>query len=161
MGLAYVPEARRNVFRVMSTAENLEVGLSLAPRHERAEILDFICELFPILRDRMNVAAGMLSGGEQQMLAIGLALGRRPRVLLLDEPTQGLAPAVFDILEAALTRLRAAGVAILLAEQNLSFAARVASRYCILAHGEAVASGLRDSMDDLERISAIYFGTAA
>jgi branched-chain amino acid transport system ATP-binding protein len=161
LGLALVPEGRRNIFRVVSAAENLEVGLSLTPRRERPEILEFICGLFPILRDRLAVAAGMLSGGEQQMLAIGVALGRRPRALLLDEPTQGLAPAIFDVLETALARLRAAGVAILLAEQNLSFAARVASRYFVLAQGATVASGQREEMTDVERMSALYFGTTA
>jgi branched-chain amino acid transport system ATP-binding protein len=159
LGLALVPEGRRNIFRVVSAAENLEVGLNLAPRHERAETLEFICGLFPILRDRLSVAAGMLSGGEQQMLAIGVALGRRPRALLLDEPTQGLAPAIFDVLETALARLRGAGVAILLAEQNLGFAARVANRYLVLAHGMTVASGHQVEMHDVAYMSSHYFGT--
>jgi branched-chain amino acid transport system ATP-binding protein len=155
-GLAYVPEARRNIFRVMSTAENLEIGLSLQPRSARGATLDFICELFPILRERMAVPAGMLSGGEQQMLAIGVALGRNPRVLLLDEPTQGLAPAVFDVLQAALVRLQAAGMALLLAEQNLAFTARVATRFVVLVHGQIVGSGLGSEMTDLDAISLTY-----
>jgi branched-chain amino acid transport system ATP-binding protein len=157
-GLAFVPEARRNIFRVLSIAENLEIGLQLTEPAHRAETLEFICELFPILRDRMSVPAGMLSGGEQQMLAIGVALGRRPRVLILDEPTQGLAPAIFDVLEAAMVRLRDLGVAVVLAEQNLSFAARVADRYIVLSHGKVAASGEADSMLDAERMSALYFG---
>jgi branched-chain amino acid transport system ATP-binding protein len=160
-GLAFVPEARRNIFRAMSTAENLEIGLSLQPRGDRAATLDLICELFPILRDRMAVSAGMLSGGEQQMLAIGVALGRNPRALLLDEPTQGLAPAVFDVLQVALARLQASGVALLLAEQNLAFTARVASRYVVLVHGQIAASGQGNEMADLEAISLTYLGHAA
>jgi branched-chain amino acid transport system ATP-binding protein len=157
MGLAFVPEARRNMFRVLSTAENLDIGLQLIPAAQRSETLAFICDLFPILESRREVPAGMLSGGEQQMLAIGIALGRRPRALLLDEPTQGLAPAVFDILERAMERLRETGVAILLAEQNLHFAARVAERYVVLLHGKIVASGNAEGMRDEARMSALYF----
>jgi branched-chain amino acid transport system ATP-binding protein len=158
MGLAFVPEARRNMFRVLTTAENLDVGLQLIPATQRPETLAFICDLFPILKSRSDVPAGMLSGGEQQMLAIGMALGRRPRALLLDEPTQGLAPAVFDILERAMERLRETGVAILLAEQNLHFAARVAARYVVLLHGKVVASGDAEGMRNEARMSALYFG---
>lgn len=157
MGLAFVPEARRNMFRVLSTAENLEIGLQLIPAAQRSDTLAFICDLFPILQSRSGVPAGMLSGGEQQMLAIGIALGRRPRALLLDEPTQGLAPAVFDILERAMERLRETGVGILLAEQNLHFAARVAERYIVLSHGKVVASGDAEGMRDEARMSALYF----
>jgi branched-chain amino acid transport system ATP-binding protein len=158
LGLAFVPEARRNMFRVLSTAENLDIGLQLIPAEQRPDTLAFICDLFPILKSRGDVPAGMLSGGEQQMLAIGIALGRRPRVLLLDEPTQGLAPAVFDVLERAMIRLRETGVGILLAEQNLHFAARVAARYIVLSHGRVVASGDAEGMHDEERMSALYFG---
>jgi branched-chain amino acid transport system ATP-binding protein len=161
LGLAFVPEARRNTFNVLTTAENLDIGLQLTVPEKRAETLDFICELFPILRARSAVPAGMLSGGEQQMLAIGVALGRRPRALLLDEPTQGLAPAVFDILQEAMIRLRKTGVAIILAEQNLGFAARVVDRYIVLSQGRIVASGDRASMEDEERMSALYFGRDA
>lgn len=159
-GLAFVPEARRNIFRALSTAENLEIGLRLTPPAARAETLAFICELFPILRERQALPAGMLSGGEQQMLAIGVALGRQPKVLLLDEPTQGLAPTVFDVLLAALARLRGRDVAVVLAEQNLGFSARVADRFVVLSHGLVVASGGSEAMHDEQTMSALYFGNA-
>ncbi|HEY4198942.1 MAG TPA: ABC transporter ATP-binding protein [Devosiaceae bacterium] len=160
-GLAFVPEARRNIFRVLSVAENLEIGLHLGVPADRPATLDFIHSLFPILRDRRDVPAGMLSGGEQQMLAIGVALGRRPHVLILDEPTQGLAPTIFDVLQDAMARLCDLGVAVVVAEQNLSFAARVADRYFVLSHGRVVASGDASSMLDEERMSALYFGRTA
>lgn len=157
-GLAYVPEARRNLFPSMSVRENLDIGLSLSQPSARAEILAFVHDLFPILATRESAQAQMLSGGEQQMLAIAVALGRAPRLLLLDEPSQGLAPAVFDILEAAFQRLRKRKIAVLVAEQNLAFAAQVADRYVVLSEGRIVASGDREGMGDQERIFAAFVG---
>lgn len=155
-GLSYVPEARRNLFASMTVRENLDLGLSLSPPADRAEILRFVLDLFPILRDRLPTAAGMLSGGEQQMLAIAVALGRRPAVLILDEPSQGLAPAIFDILERAFTQLKERNIAILLAEQNLAFASQVADCYIVISHGHIVAHGDKDGIKDHERIFAAY-----
>jgi branched-chain amino acid transport system ATP-binding protein len=100
-----------------------------------------VFDLFPILRERLQAAAGMLSGGEQQMLAIGMAAARRPRVLLLDEPTQGLAPAIHDVLRHTIAQLCSDGLAIIVAEQNLPFAASVADRYVMLVDGQIVKSG--------------------
>lgn len=157
LGLAFVPEARRNLFPSLSVGENLEIGLSLSPPGAREALKRSILALFPILTQRFSTQASMLSGGEQQMLAISVALGRSPQVLMLDEPTQGLAPAVFDILEDAFSRLRQTGLAILLAEQNLAFASRVASRYIVLSHGQAVGAGGREDLADHDRISAAYF----
>jgi branched-chain amino acid transport system ATP-binding protein len=161
VGLSYVPEAHRNLFPSMSVRENLDMGLSLSPQPVRPEILHFIVHLFPILKSRMATAAVMLSGGEQQMLAIAIALGRRPTVLLLDEPSQGLAPAVFDILESAFTELRQRRIAVLVAEQNLSFASQVASRYIVLSGGRIVATGGKDDLTDHDRIFAAYLGFEA
>jgi branched-chain amino acid transport system ATP-binding protein len=155
-GLSYVPEARRNLFLTMSVQENLDMGLRLSHPDERAEVLDFIVNLFPILRERMTTMAGMLSGGEQQMLSIAVALGRRPAVLILDEPSQGLAPTIFDIIESAFAQLKARGIAILLAEQNLIFASQVADDYMVLSQGHAVAAGGKDDLKDKERIFAAY-----
>src|ERR1700676_810261 len=160
-GLSYVPEARRNLFATMSVRENLDIGLSLSPVGERSEILDFIIGLFPILRERMPTVAGMLSGGEQQMLAIAVALGRRPAVLILDEPSQGLAPAIFDILEAAFAELKTRGFAILLAEQNLAFASQVSDRYIVISHGNIVSSGGREEIKNHDQIFAAYLGVNA
>jgi branched-chain amino acid transport system ATP-binding protein len=157
-GLSYVPEARRNLFSSLSVHENLEMGLSLSAPGLRSEILDFVVELFPILRERMPTAAGMLSGGEQQMLAIAVALGRQPAVLILDEPSQGLAPAIFDILEDAFTRLKQRNIGILLAEQNLAFASQVSDRYIIISHGQIVSSGSKADLADHDRIFAAYLG---
>jgi branched-chain amino acid transport system ATP-binding protein len=160
-GLSYVPEARRNLFSTMSVRENLDMGVRLSPREARSEVLDFVIELFPILRERMSAMAGVLSGGEQQMLAIAVALGRRPAVLLLDEPSQGLAPAVFDILESAFAQLKHRGIAILLAEQNLAFATRIADRYMVLSQGHHVAEGKKEGMKDQDQVFAAYLGVNA
>jgi branched-chain amino acid transport system ATP-binding protein len=155
-GLSYVPEARRNLFATMTVRENLDVGLSLSPPAARPEILDFVLDLFPILKERMPTVSGMLSGGEQQMLAIAVALGRRPAALILDEPSQGLAPAIFDILERAFTQLKQRHIAILLAEQNLSFASQVADRYIVISQGHKVAEGLKDEISNHDKIFAAY-----
>jgi branched-chain amino acid transport system ATP-binding protein len=160
-GVSFVPEGRRNLFLSLSVRENLDIGLSLSAAEVRAEVRDFVVELFPILRDRMPTMAGMLSGGEQQMLAIAVALGRRPNLLILDEPSQGLAPAVFDTLQQAFDRLKKRGIAVLLAEQNLVFATQLADRYLVLSQGHAVATGGRDDLADQDRIFAAYLGADA
>lgn len=160
VGLSFVPEARRNLFFTMSVRENLEMGARLSPREERADVIESIVQLFPILGERMPAMAGVLSGGEQQMLAIAVALGRRPTVLLLDEPSQGLAPAVFDILERAFGQLKDRGISIFLAEQNLSFASRIADRYFVLSEGRCVATGEKEDMKDQDRVFAAYVGAS-
>ncbi|MGB3866125.1 MAG: ABC transporter ATP-binding protein [Xanthobacteraceae bacterium] len=158
-GISLVPEQRRNVFPAMTVRENIELGLRLLSPGERDEQRDFIISLFPILRERQSAMANMLSGGEQQMLAIALALGRKPAALILDEPTQGLAPAVFDTLENAFTALKRAGLALVLAEQNVPFAARTADRYVILSQGEIVRQGDGDDLKNPEAIAAVFLGT--
>ncbi|EER62060.1 ABC transporter related protein [Acidovorax delafieldii 2AN] len=155
-GLAFVPERRGNVFPAMSVAENLELGLRLSPPARREPIRENILGMFPILAERMNAMAGMLSGGEQQMLAIGMALGREPRVLLLDEPSQGLAPVIFDLLRDAFTLLRRQGLALLVAEQNLPFAAGIADRYLVLVHGHLVAAGNSAELQGVDDLMALY-----
>lgn len=160
-GLAFVPEQRGNIFTTMSVAENIELGLRMLPVEERDECRDVILELFPILGERSSSPAGVLSGGEQQMLAIGIALGRNPAVLLLDEPTQGLAPAIFDILENAFDVLRQRDIAIVLAEQNVPFAERVVDRYVVLSHGEAVKNGPKEDLNDIEAIAQAFMGVDA
>jgi branched-chain amino acid transport system ATP-binding protein len=140
LGLAFVPETRGNIFPALTVEENLSLGLR-AIRTELGSARDRVFDLFPILRERLQAAAGMLSGGEQQMLAIGMAVARQPRVLLLDEPTQGLAPAVQDVLRATIDRLRSEGLALLVAEQNVSFAASIADRFVMLVDGQVAMSG--------------------
>jgi branched-chain amino acid transport system ATP-binding protein len=140
LGLAFVPETRGNIFPALTVEENLSLGLRMI-RTELGSARDRVFALFPILRERLQAAAGMLSGGEQQMLAIGMAVARQPRVLLLDEPTQGLAPAVQDVLRATIDRLRSEGLALLVAEQNVSFAASIADRFVLLVDGQVAMSG--------------------
>lgn len=155
-GLAFVPERRGNVFSSMSVADNLNIGLRLAPQGRRDAVRANILELFPILSQRMAAPAGMLSGGEQQMLAIGMAMGREPRVMLLDEPSQGLAPVIYDLLENAFAKLRQAGISLLVAEQNLPLAARIADRYVVMSHGTIVAGGDPNQLKDVDDLMALY-----
>jgi len=155
-GLAFVPERRGNVFASMSVSENVELGLRLLPQEERADQRERILGMFPILRERGAVTAGLLSGGEQQMLAIAMALGRKPSYLALDEPTQGLAPAVFDILVSVFDQLKHSGLGLLLAEQNLAFAARTADRYVVLSHGEVTRAGSKEDLSNPERLAEAF-----
>lgn len=155
-GIAYVPEGRGNMFRAMSVEENIALGLRSVAASDRAAVLDHVLTLFPVLKDKMVAHAGLLSGGEQQMVAIAMALATRPRVLLLDEPTQGLAPAILDILVEAFSTMRDDGIGILLAEQNQAFTALLADEFVVLAHGEAVARGDQSALRRRDEIAAAY-----
>jgi branched-chain amino acid transport system ATP-binding protein len=156
-GLAFVPEIRGNICPALSVEENLGLGLRMV-RLDRGAALDHVFSLFPILRNRLQAPAGMLSGGEQQMLAIGMAIARRPRVLLLDEPTQGLAPSVHDILRSTIARLRSDGMAVIVAEQNLSFAASVADRFILLVAGRTAMTGGPEELQHHDTILAGFLG---
>ncbi len=157
-GLSFVPERRGNIFAMLSVRENVDMGLRLLGRADRAVQQEQAYSLFPVLRDKRTSAAGMLSGGEQQMLAIAMALGRRPSVLLLDEPTQGLAPTVFDVLESTFAALKGMGLAVLVAEQNVPFSERIADEYLLLSRGAIVRSGSGKDLSDSEMIEAAMFG---
>lgn len=156
LGISYVPEARRNMFSTMTVQENLDIGLGLAPRDSRDETISFLFEMFPILKERLSAGAGMLSGGEQQMLAMAMALGRNPSVVLLDEPSQGLAPAIFDVLENAFAQLKTRKIGILLAEQNLTFASQVSDRFIVINQGRITSQGSRSDMADYQKVFAAY-----
>jgi urea transport system ATP-binding protein len=144
-GIGYVPQGR-HVFPHLTVAENLETGLSaLAGRAAgaiRASVPDHIYELFPKLKEISGRKAGVLSGGEQQQLAIGRALAGQPRLLLLDEPTEGIQPNVVQQIEAALRRVRQElGVTVMIVEQYLDFAWSFADHYCVMQRGRIVRQG--------------------
>ena len=139
--MTLVPEGRR-VFAPMTVRENLEMGAfrRLWPRRDRKveADMDEVFDMFPRLRERQSQPAGLLSGGEQQMLAIGRALMSRPRLLLLDEPSMGLAPRVVQDIFAIIRRLNQQGISILLAEQNANMALQTAAWGYVIAEGEIV-----------------------
>lgn len=153
-GLALVPEGRRNLFSPLTVNENLQLGLRLLPQGDRAAMLQSLLEMFPILGTRRTQVAGLLSGGEQQMLALAVALARRPSVLLLDEPSQGLAPLLLQNLAQQIRALRSLGVSVLLAEQNHRFAAQLCDRYVVISSGELAGGGLREELQDNDHVAA-------
>jgi len=152
-GLALVPEGRRNLFAPLTVMENLQLGLRLLPAAERPIVKDELFAMFPILATRHSQPAGLLSGGEQQMLALAVALARRPSVLLLDEPSQGLAPLVLQNLVQQIRALRGMGLSVLLAEQNHRFAAQLCDRYVVLAGGEIAGAGNGRELQDAEHVA--------
>lgn len=150
--VAYAPQEAA-VFQDLSVADNLRLGL--APGADAAAEIEQATAAFPILRERRAQKAGTLSGGEQKMLLVARALAARPRLMLLDEITEGLQPSVIDRLGAALRAERdRAGTAMLLVEQNVAFALRLADRYAVLKRGEVVDSGDVAAPDARERIEA-------
>ena len=146
-GLALVPQGRE-IFPRLTVAENLETGYAMLPRRLR-HIPDEIFTLFPVLKDMMRRRGGDLSGGQQQQLAIARALVTRPRLLILDEPTEGIQPSIIKDIERIIRALAARGdMAILLVEQYFEFARDLAAAYLVMQRGEVVAAGRRDEMDE-------------
>lgn len=145
-GIAYVPQGRE-IFPLLSVRENLETGFAVLPRGAR-KIPDAVFELFPVLLEMMNRRGGDLSGGQQQQLAIGRAMVMQPRLLVLDEPTEGIQPSIIKDIGRAITWLRGqAGMAILLVEQYFDFARELADDFAVLDRGEVVMAGARADMD--------------
>jgi branched-chain amino acid transport system ATP-binding protein len=160
-GLALVPEGRR-IFTPLTVAENLEIGayvrLRAGARAEARQALDEVLALFPRLAERRDQLAGTLSGGEQQMLAIGRALMSKPRLLLLDEPSMGLAPMVVSSIFRAIAALRAQGTTVLLAEQNARMALKIADRGYVIITGEIVREGAAPALLADDSIISTYLG---
>jgi branched-chain amino acid transport system ATP-binding protein len=158
-GIAIVPEGRR-LFGGMTVLENLEIGSVLpAAKARRAASLEGVLALFPALKAKLEQAAGELSGGQQQMVAIGRALMACPRLLLLDEPSLGLSPLIVSEMFGAIRRVNAEGTAVLLVEQNVAMAMRVADRAYVLEEGRMVAEGQPDELMQRDEIRRAYLGT--
>jgi branched-chain amino acid transport system ATP-binding protein len=156
LGIGHVPEGRR-VFPRMSIQENLEIGAYLDAKHFKTDS-ERVFSLFPVLAERRKQDAGTLSGGEQQMLAIGRALMSRPSLLLLDEPSMGLAPLIVARIFEIIKQINAQGTAVLLVEQNAAQALKYAARGYVLANGEIVLARSSAELLADERVRAAYLG---
>jgi branched-chain amino acid transport system ATP-binding protein len=160
LGISHCPEGRM-LFPELTVKKNLELGAYVHRRKRTLieETKNEVFELFPRLKERMKQAAGTMSGGEQQMLAIGRAVMSRPRLLMLDEPSLGLAPLVVTNIMDTLLEIKKRGTAILLVEQNAAESLRIADRGYVLETGKVVLSGDRESLVNDERVKQSYLGT--
>lgn len=156
-GLALVPEGRR-IFLQMTVQENLEMGAFTQKGGETQQDLEKIYALFPRLKERLKQMAGTLSGGEQQMLAMGRALMSRPKLLMLDEPSMGLAPILVGQIFAIIRELHQSGTTILLVEQNAEMALQVADRAYVLESGKIALSGTGRELAESDSIKKAYLG---
>ena len=157
MGLGLVPE-HRELFVTMNVEDNLELGAFRVAKAQAADAFERVYTLFPRLKERRRQLAGTLSGGEQQMLAMGRALMSKPRVLLLDEPSMGLAPTLVETIFDKIRSIHEEGTAILLVEQNANMALEVADRGYILQTGNIVLNDTADSLRDNEEVKRAYLG---
>ena len=158
LGIAHVPEGRQ-VFPDMTVSENLEIG-SYAPRAkpERQRSLDLVYSIFPRLAERRRQYAGTMSGGEQQMLAVGRGLMLKPRLLMLDEPSLGLAPVMCDVTFEKIREIHKIGTAILLVEQNVSRALGLVQRAYVLESGKVIMHGTSLELANNRQVQAAYLG---
>tara|TARA_Y100001934_G_C12323469_1_gene761288 strand:+ start:48 stop:749 length:702 start_codon:yes stop_codon:yes gene_type:complete len=156
-GLALVPEHRR-IFTDLTVEENLKVGGITLPAADRTALLEEMADLFPVLRAKWATAAGYLSGGEAQQLAIGRALMARPRLLMMDEPSLGLAPILVDVVFELVETLQAQGRTLLVVEQNATRMLEVADRAYVLRSGEVVAEGPGAELRADERLFDLFVG---
>ena len=157
LGMAQVPEGRR-VFLQMSVKENLEMGAFTRPKSEIDGSIAEVYTRFPRLKERMNQVAGTLSGGEQQMLAMGRALMSKPKLLMLDEPSMGLAPILVEQIFDIIKELHKAGTTILLVEQNAEMALKVADRAYVMESGSITLSGTGAELAESDAIKKAYLG---
>lgn len=158
LGIAHVPEGRQ-VFPELTVKENLEVGSYIpSAKAERNRTLDLVFVIFPALAERRNQLAGTMSGGEQQMLAVGRGLMLRPRLLMLDEPSLGLAPVVTDATFAKIQEVHAMGTAILLVEQNVSRALSMVQRAYVLESGKVIIQGSSAELANNKQVQVAYLG---
>ncbi|HSE96717.1 MAG TPA: ABC transporter ATP-binding protein [Blastocatellia bacterium] len=156
--IAHVPEGRR-LFPLMSVRENLELGAaSREARRRRDASLDMVFELFPRLKERRQQMAGTLSGGEQQMVAIGRGLMALPRLIMLDEPSLGLAPIIVKEMFEIIRRINAEGITVMLVEQNVQQSLKLANRAYVLENGRVVLEGEGGALLNDERVRAAYLG---
>jgi branched-chain amino acid transport system ATP-binding protein len=157
-GIAIVPEGRR-LFTQMTVLDNLELGsFRSGARRRYAQTLEEIFSLFPVLRERKHQIAGSMSGGQQQMVAIGRALMARPRLLLMDEPSLGLSPAIVHEMFAIIRTINRHGVAVMLVEQNIHQALEVAHHAYVIEQGRIVTSGTPDTLLENPRMQEAYLG---
>jgi branched-chain amino acid transport system ATP-binding protein len=158
LGIAHVPEGRQ-VFPELTVKENLEIGAYIpAAKAERRRSLDLVFTIFPVLAERRQQLAGTMSGGEQQMLAVGRGLMLKPRLLMLDEPSLGLAPVITDVTFAKIEEIRAMGTAILLVEQNVSRALSLVDRAYVLESGRIIMAGTSTELANNKQVQAAYLG---
>lgn len=155
LGVGYVPEDRQ-IFRHQTVEGNLLLGSKPGRDGLDAWSLDRIYELFPMLADGRKKLAGELSGGQQQMLTIGRSLAGNPEILLLDEPSEGLAPVIMDQIQALVMQLRATGMTLLVAEQNMRFCLDIASRVAVIDHGGIVFEGSVDDFKNKPEVKTRY-----
>lgn len=157
-GIVLVPEGRA-IFPDLTVEENLDMGAWLVRDPSRRRLnLESVHTLFPVLADRRNQLAGTLSGGEQQMLAVGRGLMSSPRLIMLDEPSQGLAPMVVEKMLEAVVTIRNSGVTVVLVEQNVHHALEVADRGYVLENGRIVLTGANDTLLGSEHVKKAYLG---
>jgi branched-chain amino acid transport system ATP-binding protein len=154
-GIAYVPE-ERGIFPSVTVDEHLELAIRAARGRAACRSSDYVYGLFPRLKERRKALGGRLSGGEQQMLAIGRALVCGPDLLILDEPSEGLAPVVVESLQSVLTKVKSDGVPILLVEQNYHLATQLADRVCVLSQGRVQFAGRTQELIDNEDVRRTY-----
>jgi branched-chain amino acid transport system ATP-binding protein len=158
LGIAHVPEGRQ-VFPELTVQENLEIGAYVpAAKAERKRSLDLVLGIFPVLAARRKQLAGTMSGGEQQMLAVGRGLMLKPRLLMLDEPSLGLAPVVTDITFQKIQEIHGMGTAILLVEQNVSRALTLVQRAYVLESGKVIIHGTSAELANNKQVQAAYLG---